>query len=124
MAACGEQGTDGFSSNHGLPYRSGCSTSLFCAVRGCQRLCSHASNAAQDGFDRPAVFSIGIENFSAAAGLGAIVPAFEQGQVTLAEGWRWGLAWVCELSQRRLHAGFEDAAGGFGGQRGLNSLRG
>src|ERR1700691_3596599 len=51
-----------------------------------EHFCGDAANTAQHLLDGPAAFSIGEEDFAAAADFRAVIPALEQGQVGLANG--------------------------------------
>ena len=45
-----------------------------------------AAHAAQNGFDGPAIFRVGEEDFACAARFRAVVPALEQRKMALADG--------------------------------------
>ena len=71
-------------------------------------ICGDTANAAQDGFERPAVFAVGEEDFAGAARLRAVVPALEQREMALADGRRGRARW---LGAARLRASARFEAG-------------
>ena len=62
------------------------------ACRGFQRPGRDAADAAEDGLDGPAVIGVREEDFAGTAGLGAVVPALEEGEMALADGGEGGAA--------------------------------
>jgi hypothetical protein len=59
------------------------SSASFCC---CERFGSYATDTAEDRLERPAVFCVWEEDFAGAAGFRAVIPAFEQRKMALAEG--------------------------------------
>ena len=73
----------------------------------------YPANAAQEGLDWPVLPGVGEEDFADALLGGAVVPAGEQGQVRLADGWAGLGTSLREGFKCCLHAGFEDIAARF-----------
>jgi hypothetical protein len=84
--------------------------------------CSDPANASEDGFERPAAFGIGETDFAGTADFRAVIPALEEGEMTLAGRWRRRIVWRPEGSEDGIETGFEETAGEFCGDG--RSLRG
>ena len=86
---------------------------LLCVAPGSQHLCGNSPHASQQRLHRPVAFGIRKEDFTGTLCLGAVIPALQQRQMTLAEGWSWSLGQFKQRGKCGFHARFQRAASEF-----------